>query len=45
VSAAALEDLCCQSREQWANNSYNETVDDITAIAAVLPSESLADER
>lgn len=40
-SVSALEDLCQQSRERWAKSSFNETVDDITAIAAVLPSENL----
>jgi len=38
VGVDALEDLCAESRQQWAKSSYNETVDDITAIAVSLPS-------
>lgn len=34
VSDAALRSLCGASQKQWAQSSYNETVDDITAIAA-----------
>jgi len=37
VTAAGLESLCAESRRQWAQSSYNETVDDITAIVATLP--------
>eukprot|EP00931_Biecheleriopsis_adriatica_P050164 TRINITY_DN29032_c0_g1_i1.p1 TRINITY_DN29032_c0_g1~~TRINITY_DN29032_c0_g1_i1.p1 ORF type:complete len:1061 (+),score=199.12 TRINITY_DN29032_c0_g1_i1:52-3234(+) len=37
VTESTLSSLCRQSRRQWAASSYNETVDDITAIAAVLP--------
>lgn len=40
ISAPVLEDLCRQSRERWAKSSYNETVDDITAIAATLHPEN-----
>jgi len=39
VSLATLQDLCSQSRDRWAKSSYNETVDDITAIAALLPND------
>jgi len=39
LGVAGVEDLCQKSREQWARSSYNETVDDITAIAAVLPTD------
>merc|ERR1711948_166088 len=38
VSVTALEELCQSSRQQWAQSSYNETVDDITAIAVSLQS-------
>jgi len=41
LSVSALEELCQQSRERWTKSSFNETVDDITAIAAVLPAENL----
>jgi len=41
LSMSALEELCQQSRERWTKSSFNETVDDITAIAAVLPAETL----
>mmetsp|Transcript_89666 Transcript_89666/g.254199 ORF Transcript_89666/g.254199 Transcript_89666/m.254199 type:complete len:870 (+) Transcript_89666:86-2695(+) len=37
VTAEALQALCANSRQQWARSSYNETVDDITVIAAALP--------
>jgi len=37
VTGAALQELCASSQRQWAKTSYNETVDDITAIAAMLP--------
>lgn len=39
VSQASLQDLCGQSRERWSRSSYNETVDDITAVAALLPND------
>jgi len=38
VSVSVLEEICAESRQQWAQSSYNETVDDITAIAVSLPS-------
>merc|ERR1712032_1246286 len=38
VSHESLEALCAASQQQWAQTSYNETVDDITVIAATLPS-------
>ena len=28
--------VCAESRQQWADNSYNRTVDDVTAIAVAL---------
>jgi serine/threonine protein phosphatase PrpC len=34
----ALEDICEESRQQWFRSSYNETVDDITAVAVSLQS-------
>jgi len=37
VNVGALEDICSASRHQWENGSFNETVDDITAIAVTLP--------
>merc|ERR1712066_163173 len=37
VSVEAISELCEASRQQWAQSSFNETVDDITAIAATLP--------
>mmetsp|Transcript_12573 Transcript_12573/g.28430 ORF Transcript_12573/g.28430 Transcript_12573/m.28430 type:complete len:836 (+) Transcript_12573:98-2605(+) len=37
VTADGLESLCAESRRQWAASSYNETVDDITAVVATLP--------
>jgi len=37
ISAEALQAISVTSREQWAQSSYNETVDDITVIAAALP--------
>lgn len=33
VNTEVLEELCGEARQQWAQSSYNETVDDITAIA------------
>lgn len=39
VSQGTLQDLCAQARDRWAKSSYNETVDDITAIAAMLPND------
>jgi len=41
VTAASLQELCAASRQQWAQSSYNETVDDITAVAAALPPDAL----
>jgi len=38
VSHESLEALCAAAQQQWAQTSYNETVDDITVIAATLPS-------
>jgi len=38
VTTTTLEELCEESRKQWALSSYNETVDDITVIAVALPS-------
>lgn len=38
VDSTALEELCAESRQRWAANSYNETVDDITAVAVSLSS-------
>jgi len=32
----ALEEICEESRQQWIRSSYNETVDDITAVAVSL---------
>eukprot|EP00747_Dinoflagellata_sp_TGD_P164338 gnl/TRDRNA2_/TRDRNA2_184142_c0_seq1.p1 gnl/TRDRNA2_/TRDRNA2_184142_c0~~gnl/TRDRNA2_/TRDRNA2_184142_c0_seq1.p1 ORF type:complete len:844 (+),score=110.49 gnl/TRDRNA2_/TRDRNA2_184142_c0_seq1:65-2533(+) len=40
VSVGVLEEICGESRRQWAASSYNETVDDITAVAVSLPSSS-----
>lgn len=40
ASAQVLEELCVESRQHWAQSSYNETVDDITAIAVALPSKT-----
>lgn len=37
VDVPALEEICAESRRQWASSSYNETVDDVTAIAVSLP--------
>eukprot|EP00930_Biecheleria_cincta_P060936 TRINITY_DN46511_c0_g1_i1.p1 TRINITY_DN46511_c0_g1~~TRINITY_DN46511_c0_g1_i1.p1 ORF type:complete len:979 (-),score=147.61 TRINITY_DN46511_c0_g1_i1:12-2948(-) len=37
VTDAVVSSLCRASRRQWAQGSYNETVDDITEVAAVLP--------
>lgn len=37
ASSAVLEQICAHSRRLWAQSSYNETVDDITAIAVSLP--------
>jgi serine/threonine protein phosphatase PrpC len=37
VTVQALDAICAESRKQWAKSSYNETVDDITAIAVSLP--------
>ena len=34
VSDDVLEDVCSVARRRWARSSYNDTVDDITAIAA-----------
>ncbi|CAE8614728.1 unnamed protein product, partial [Polarella glacialis] len=42
VTDTCLSSLCRASRRQWAQSSYNETVDDITAIAAVLPPDNPA---
>lgn len=36
VDDAVLEDICGEARRQWARSSYNETVDDITAVAVSL---------
>lgn len=36
IDGAALEGLCQESRRRWALNSYNETVDDTTAVAVDL---------
>lgn len=41
-SRDTLEDLCAESRQQWAKCSYNETVDDITAVSIFLPSSMFA---
>jgi serine/threonine protein phosphatase PrpC len=38
VTTEALQKLCASSRCLWSRSSYNETVDDITAIAVTLPS-------
>jgi len=38
TSVAVLDEICTFSREQWAQSSYNQTVDDITSIAVSLPS-------
>merc|ERR1712146_84610 len=40
VRLNTLEELCEQSRQQWAQSSFNETVDDITTIAVSLQSPS-----
>jgi serine/threonine protein phosphatase PrpC len=40
VTAESIQSLCESSRSQWAKGSYNETVDDITAIAALLPTDA-----
>lgn len=37
ATAEQLEALCEESRQRWTKSSYNETVDDITAIAVTLP--------
>jgi len=37
VEVSVLEEVCNESRKQWASSSYNETVDDITVIAVSLP--------
>jgi len=42
ASIPVLEELCEESRQQWAQSSYNETVDDITAIAVSLPPDAAA---
>lgn len=34
---ATLEELCAESRNRWAQNSYNQTIDDATVIALPLP--------
>jgi len=39
TTTEALEALRASSQEQWAKSSYNETVDDITVVAAALPSD------
>jgi len=36
VSDDVLEDVCSVARRRWARSSYNDTVDDITAIAVSL---------
>lgn len=36
VSDEVLEDVCSVARRRWARSSYNDTVDDITAIAVSL---------
>ncbi|CEM39946.1 unnamed protein product [Vitrella brassicaformis CCMP3155] len=33
---SAIHQVCAESRQQWADNSYNRTVDDVTAIAVAL---------
>lgn len=38
ASTPVLEKLCEESRQQWAQSSYNKTVDDISAIAVSFPS-------
>jgi len=38
TSVSVLDEVCTFSREQWEQSSYNQTVDDITAIAVSLPS-------
>lgn len=38
VGVGMLETICAESRQKWSQSSYNETVDDITAIAVSLPS-------
>lgn len=38
ATAPVLEELCEESRQRWAQSSYNETVDDITAIAVSFAS-------
>lgn len=42
ASLQVLEEICAESRRQWAKSSYNETVDDITAIAVSLKPQSSA---
>jgi len=37
ATTSALEELCQKSRLQWAQSSYSELVDDITAIAVSFP--------
>jgi len=37
VTSSVLEEICEESRQRWAQSSYNNTVDDITAILATLP--------
>merc|ERR1712039_103791 len=37
VSTESVNALCASARQQWAQSSCNQTVDDITAIAAMLP--------
>lgn len=41
VTEDALGELCEGSRQQWSQSSFNETVDDITCIAAALPLDPL----
>ncbi|CAE7228651.1 unnamed protein product [Symbiodinium pilosum] len=36
VSDEVLEEVCAIARRRWARSSYNDTVDDITAIAVSL---------
>lgn len=36
VSDEVLEDVCSVARRRWARSSYNDTVDDITAVAVSL---------
>jgi len=37
VTVSTLKELCGEAQQRWAQSSYNDTVDDVTAISVLLP--------